>query len=239
MGVLMRTQSFVFFHRQDHYLEFKRSKKFGALPNLKYVFLGNREAEMLAGMEDVIISRNLPVNIEHHPSLTAFTGWYSLYYNDLINCDYVNLFEYDIDLADDFWARLQEELVTSPDFIGYVPVPLNNFHYINNIIWVYKIIPAMRQEYGIDICRLVHSKVRDGVGGCWSSTSNATFKWRSFCEYMEWFGRLLDYVKDSKTAGHAFERSLSFFYFVHNKDARIINNILRHHQLDSHETSYG
>jgi hypothetical protein len=32
---------------------------------------------------------------------------------------------------------------------------------------------------------------------------------------------------------------LSFFYFLRNKDARIINNVLRHHQLDSHETSYG
>lgn len=235
----MRTQSFIFFHQQDHYFKFKRSKKFAALPNLRFVFLGHREAGALTGMEDVIISRNLPVNIEGYPGLTAFTGWYSLHHNHLIDCDYVNLFEYDIDLVDDFWGLVEKELATSPDFIGYVPVPLDNFHYVNNIIWVYRIIPAIRQEYGIDICRVVHSKVREGIVGYWSSTSNATFKWNSFCEYMEWFGKLLDHIKDSKTAGHAFERSLSFFYFVRNKDARIINHVLRHHQLDSHETSYG
>jgi hypothetical protein len=70
----------------------------------------------------------------------------------------------------------------------------------------------------------------------WSCTSNSTFSMNTFEEYMEWFDKLIDDLKNSDTCGHAHERSISFFYFIHNKNVVMVPNVITHLQLDSHKT---
>ncbi|MEY4572245.1 MAG: hypothetical protein RLZ10_1471, partial [Bacteroidota bacterium] len=96
----MRIQSFIFCHDQNLILEFISNGKFNNLPNLKFVFLGTElPVDQIENLENVIICRNLPINIEIYPKFTSFTGWYALWKNNLIDADYVNLFEYDVDVS--------------------------------------------------------------------------------------------------------------------------------------------
>ena len=53
---------------------------------------------------------------------------------------------------------------------------------------------------------------------------------------MHWFEPIADRIKETKTCGHAHERSITFFSGIKNKKMLITNGILKHLQLDSHKT---
>jgi hypothetical protein len=99
----MKAQTFIFVHDQYIVLDYLAAGKFNELPNVKYVFLGQRPSDQIGHLVDmgkVIIARDLPDNIEHLPNLVAWTGWYAIARNGLITAEVVNLFEYDINLID-------------------------------------------------------------------------------------------------------------------------------------------
>lgn len=233
----MTIQTFIFIHDQDILLDYLRVNKFKNLKDLKFVYLGNGDVSKIEKLENVIISRNLTHNIEQYPKFTSFTGWYSLWKNNLINSDYVNLFEYDVNIVSNF-SEIQEESILrqSPEFIGYIPYPVNSYDYIQNINWVKDIIPAIKEIYSIDIYEVIKNLLSQNLNSMWSSTSNSTFKTKIFFEYMKWFEPIIDFLKNSNTCGHSHERSISFFYFTQNKKVKLIPRIMSHLQLDSHKT---
>ena len=53
---------------------------------------------------------------------------------------------------------------------------------------------------------------------------------------MVWFQPIVEDIKETKTCGHAHERSISFFSSIKRKKLLLTNNILKHLQLDSHKT---
>jgi hypothetical protein len=94
----MESQTFIFVHEQNIILDFKNHNKFSNLNNVKYVFLGKNDTDKIESLNDVIICRNLPNNIEDYPNLTSFSCWYALWKNNMYNSNYINLFEYDVNL---------------------------------------------------------------------------------------------------------------------------------------------
>ena len=106
----MSTQTFIFVHDQQIILDYLRVDKFKQLDNLIYVFVGNGDISKIEGKYNVIICRNLPINIEEFPKLTSFTGWYAIWKNKLYNEDFINLFEYDINLSSNFNEVINDNL---------------------------------------------------------------------------------------------------------------------------------
>jgi len=100
----MTAQTFIFVHDQQIVLDYIAANKFHDLPDVKYCFLGHRPVDQIEHLDNVIIARNLPHNIEHLPNLVAWTGWYAVLRNGLITADYVNLFEYDVNIVGD-WVQ--------------------------------------------------------------------------------------------------------------------------------------
>lgn len=94
----MIASTFIFVHDQQIVLDYIEAGKFRDLPDVKYCFLGMRPTDRIEHLPNVIVARNLPDNIEHFPNLVAWTGWYALVHNQLLNTKLVNLFEYDIKL---------------------------------------------------------------------------------------------------------------------------------------------
>lgn len=233
----MTIQTFIFIHNQEILLDYIKVKKFQNMDDLKFVFLGYGNTDKIESLENVIISKNLPINIEQYPKFTSFTGWYSLWKNGLINSDYVNLFEYDINIISNF-TDIQKDCITNQnfDFLGYIPYMVNSYEYVNNINWVRDIIPAINKVHSIDIYKVIRELIEKTPNLMWSSTSNSTFKSDVFFEYMEWFEPIIEFLKNSNSCGHAHERSISFFYFTQNKKVKIIPRIMSHLQLDSHKT---
>lgn len=229
-------ETFIFIHDQELLLQFEENKKFKNIKKYTYVFVGKRDISKIENLPNVIIARNYEDNLEEYPLFTSYTGWYILWKNNLIKTKYVNLFEYDIILSEYFQQIQSKIFYDGTDMIGYVPFPAINYQFINNPEWVENIFPAIKKIYNYDMEKNIRLLMSKNPNLYWSSTSNTTFRKEIFDEYMKWFEPIGKEIKDTRTCGHAHERSISFFYLTKNKKMMLTNGILKHLQLDSHKT---
>jgi hypothetical protein len=230
------SETFIFVHDQDLILQFEENNKFGNIKNYKYVFLGKRDIDKIEDNEKVIVARKYENNLEDYPLFTSYTGWYILWKYKLITKKYVSLFEYDIVLNEFIEQSQSKFFYDNSEMIGYVPFPVSNFHFIENKNWVENIFTAIKKIYKLDIERTLKLIVSKTPNAYWSSTSNTTFKYEIFDEFMKWFEPIGNEIKETKTCGHAHERAISFFYMTKNKKMTLTQGLLQHLQMDSHKT---
>ena len=229
-------ETFIFVHNQDLIIDFEQSNKFSNLKKYRYVFVGKKEIDKIVDNDKVIIARNYEDNLEDYPLFTSYTGWYILWKYNLITTKYVSLFEYDT-ILNPYIEQVQSKIFFDEmDMIGYVPFQTTNYHFIDNKDWVENIFPAIKTVYKTDIERQLRNIISQNPNLLWSSTSNTTFKKEVFDEYMKWFYPLVPFLKETRTCGHAHERSISFFYMTKNKKMVLTNGLLQHLQMDSHKT---
>lgn len=202
----MTAQTFIFVHDEQIVLDYIAAGKFNQLPDVKYVFLGQRPTDRIKHLDNVVVARDLPHNIEHLPNLVAWTGWYAVLRNDLITADWVNLFEYDINVIGK-WEQPEWQQ-------GYFA------HFVDAIWWDYNGIKPVLQRI---LCG-------SDVGGLVPMTSNYTLSYGDIEEVLRdilWQG----YATLSQ-AGHIAERHCSFMldWVAINEQA------LTHLYADSHGT---
>ena len=228
----MKIQTFIFVHEQQIILDYIKYKKFDGIENLKYVFLGDRDTSLIKDYENVIICRDLPINIEEYPKLTSFSGWYALWKNNLYDGEYLNLFEYDINLSDNFNDVLGNALESNPNIIGYIPLPVNHPCFVREEKYCKKIMESISKVYNYNPYDVILP-----LNGVCSVTSNHTFKKDVFEKYMNWVEPLIDDFKITHMAGHEAERSISLFYLLNKvNNVKIIGDVLFHFQFDTHKT---
>lgn len=234
----MKTIStFIFVHKQEIILEYKKIQKFKTLPNVNFVLVGKNNFDLVDGMDDVIIAQKYINHIENYPKFTSFTGWYILWKNDLIKTDYVNLFEYDINYKNNIDLLFNKILKTDFDFIGYLPMNVNEPCYLIDRRWTEDMIKSIKKNYNMDMDIFFKEFIKNNPNINWSSTSNSTFSKQHFEGYMKWFESIFEDLKNSEFPGHAHERSISFYYFINNLKVAIFPGFIEHFQLNSHETS--
>jgi hypothetical protein len=205
----MKAQTFIFVHDQYIVLDYLAAGKFNDLPNVKYVFLGQRPSDQIGHLVDmgkVIIARDLPDNIEHLPNLVAWTGWYAIARNGLITADIVNLFEYDVNVVGE-WLQSQEEC-------GYFMYPSTD-----EVWWNYGDIRKELQKH-------INEKY---TGNYLLMTSNYTLsadRVQTDVEYIE------ELNAKHPMAGHIAERICSYYHDY----MLFAPNRLTHLYADSHGT---
>lgn len=226
-------QTFIFIHDQNIVLDFIKVNKFSNLPNLKFVFVGNKPTDKIINLDNVIICRNLKHNIEDYPNLTSFTGWYALWKNNLISSNYINLFEYDINISDDLQNKISFSFDVGNDVVGFIPLEVSNYNYMTYIPWISNLMLSMSKIYNLDLIKFINSFPSNKLI---SMTSNHSMKNEVFENYMEWISPMIDQIKTSFYSGHEMERSISVFYLIKNLKYVILNGEMQHFQFDSHQT---
>lgn len=174
--------------------------------------------------------------MEECPTLNAFTGWYALWKNNLITTKYVNLFEYDLITHDNLGQIISKFVYDEVPMVGYIPFPCSNFHYIDNKDWVGEFFDSVKQIYNLDLEKTIRFYMKSSPNMMWSSTSNSTMSYDYFNSYMKWFAPISELIKSSKTAGHAHERSISFYYIFNKINVMLTQGLIKHYQMDSHGT---
>ena len=147
-----------------------------------------------------------------------------------------NLFEYDTILnknIDQFHTKIYENDV---EMVGYVPFPVRSYEFILNPSWNENVIPAIKEIHKFDLISHYNKIVQNSPDSVWSSTSNTTFRKDIFDDFMKWFSPVADRIKDTKTCGHAHERSITYYSYHKNRKFMITKGLLQHLQLDSHKT---
>lgn len=234
---MKKIETFIFVHDQKIILDFILMDRFSDFEDFKYVFLGNNDCDLVKDLPNVIIARNIEHNIEEYPKLTSYTGWYALYKNNLINSEYVNFFEYDVNYIDGFSEINKEMLNLNCDFIGYFPMRLTDPVYLNMSQYTDSLIDSIKIKTGVNIHELINKKINENPNAIWSSSSNSTWKVTALNEYINWFSTFIDDIKTNQFSGHMHERSISFYYYLFNKKVKVVNGLMTHFQLNSHGTS--
>ena len=229
-------KTFIFVHDQDLIELFEENGKFKGFNNYTYVFLGNRPIDKVENLPNVIISRNYDGHLEDYPKLTSFSGWYTLWKHKLIDTEYVNMFEYDVNYVPDFLPQISKMMYDKQDMIGYIPFPAPHQMFIQHPPFIETLFKAIRKTYRIDIQKIMMNAIQSGNMGYWSSTSNTTFKKTVFDQYMNWISPMIDDIKADPYSGHLHERSITIFASMKNKKLILTNGFLKHYQMDSHKT---
>ena len=228
--------TYIFVHDQNISLYFINKNKVNNFDPLFYVFVGNNPTDKISSIDNVIIANKLPINIEHIPKLVSFTGWYALCENNLINTEYVNLFEYDINYKNDFVLKNESLIENTPDAIGYFNLPAKHPLFIEVPTYSDVLVKSIKQETGIDLFELVNKYLSKNPNLLWQTTSNSTWKVSILKEYVEWVKPFIETLSKFEFAGHAIERSISFFYYIRKLNVSLTNGLLDHLQLNSHKT---
>jgi len=230
-------ETFIICHDQDIILEYEKNNKFYNIQNYKYILVGNGPIDDIEGHEKVIVARNLEHNIEQYPNFTALTGWYAIWKNKLAKGKVINLFEYDI-ITEKFIQQRVHKIFKDPNFgvLGYIPATVNMWHFIDNPVWVQSIFKGIKEVYKVDLERSIRIFMGKNKNAFWLSTSNVTMSMEEFNGYMKWFEPLIPHLQDDRNAGHAFERSITFYCLMYRKTYMFFPNLLKHYQMDSHKT---
>ena len=198
--------------------------------------MGDKPIDKVENLPNVIISRNYDGHLEDYPKLTSFSGWYTLWKHKLIDTEYVNLFEYDVNYVPDFLPNISKMLYDKQDMIGYIPFPAPHPMFIQHPPFIETLFKSIRKTYRIDIQKILMDVIQQGKMGYWSSTSNTTFRKNIFDQYMNWMSPMIDEIKIDPNAGHLHERSITIFASMKNKRLVLTNGFLKHYQMDSHKT---
>jgi hypothetical protein len=217
-------------------LDFETKSKFSNLYKFTYVFLGNRPVDKISHIPNLFIARDYEDNMEDYPLFTSYTGWYFLWKNNLIKTKYINLVEYDVILDKNFDQIHTKFYNENIEMIGYIPFPINHYQFVMNPEWNEHILPIIQNKHKVDLIKYFNKIAQQNPNAIWSSTSNTSFRTDIFDQYMKWFEPIGNQIKDTKTCGHAHERSITFFAHLMSKKMLITNGILQHLQLDSHKT---
>jgi hypothetical protein len=235
MKNILDIETFIFIHNQEILLEFEKNNKFKNFCNYKYVFLGYGETNKLNYLNNIIYARDLPNNLEKYDKMCAYSGWYVLYMNELISSEYVNLFEYDISITDDFIDKLGEIINENSNIYSYVPFDIR-VEFLNPK-WIGDLSKFYKVKKKIDLVPELMKKINEKNISHWASTSNITFNSDFFFDYMNDVAEIFEWMKIWGSVGHALERLLSFYLILNNiNNITYVNGLLHHYQLDSHKT---
>jgi len=226
-------ETFIFVHDENIILDYIKTNKFYNIHDLKYVFVGNNTTSRINHLSNVIICRNLTYNLENHPKLTSFTGWYALWKNNLIKSDFISLFEYDVNLNANIENQINLNFNLGYKIIGYIPLLISDPAFIDQNQWISHLRLSLKKYYNINLKDHINYFPKDKKI---TVTSNHSFSIDCFNEYMNWLEPMIDDIKLSKFSGHEVERSISIFYLIKNIRYILLPDLLYHFQFDSHET---
>lgn len=227
-------ETFIFVHDQEIILKFEELGKFSGFDDYKYVFLGNRDRSKLTSVNNIMFAYDYEINLENYPKMCSYSGWFLLYKNNLISKKYVNLFEYDVILADDFINKQVEFIDDNYDYYNYTPLS-TRIEFVNPR-WISELIKFYNKKK-INILESLRVNLISKNIDVWPTTSNVTMKSSFFNSYMSKNEEIFDFLKSTEMVGHALERLLGIQTII-SKDINMkyIDNMLRHYQLDSHKT---
>jgi hypothetical protein len=224
-------ETFVSVHDQELVLSCEHEARFARLPHYRYLFVGPRDVSRLKKLDNVIVARELPNNIEAHVNLLSFTAWYAVAKNGLARAPWVTMLEYDVRLAPDFSRRTLSSLRFGRRVIGYVAFPLSHPMYLHATPWL---IPALRTAHGIDVPQMVRKHLDAGGVDQWTATTNVSLLTSDLEAFVEWFTPASLVFRHDPLGAHVHERALPVFCILKGFENLLLPDVLEHEQKRSH-----
>jgi len=225
---------FIIAHNMNIINHYEDNKLMVNIPKYRYLLVGQHDIE---STDKIIVCCKLPRNIEQHKEYLQFTAWKALVDNNLIETEYVTLLEYDVKLQSDMYQQINQNILQHPEVccFGFSSMSKMNCFLTRDI-------------FSDKLCEFIESKYKNGLTNFikesitfnpnWMVTSNICMKSGIFEEYVKsnFFNQLLSYLNGNKYAGHHLERAITVFMSFNKHLYTVIQNIVTHYAVDSHDT---
>lgn len=238
--MLQMIETFITVHDQDIVLKNEESQKYANLTKYRYVFVGNNDVSKITHLDNVIFAKNYEDNIEHLNYFLDFTSWYLIIKNDLIKTDFVSLIQYDTDIKNSFEIETINNLNSTPNsIIGYVPYPMAYCDFLDCCKGTELLDNSLTNVYNLKVYDVVDEHIRKTSDTLWPSSNNIATTKSILEKLVNWFEPMVYDMGNLKYSGHAFERVIKIFSIINNIENSYVNDVLIHHQMDSHKTQKG
>jgi hypothetical protein len=214
-------------HNRKSYELFKENNKSVDINKFKFILVGdeyNWRGESFSNYQNKIIANFLPDNIERHKSLLTFTAWYALIKNNLINTEYVGVFEYDCILKRDIF-EIEKDL-NQNKLIGFYPVSTTHL-YLDLIPEFSNLLPF---EY-------VDAAMKEKL---WIASTNMILPVWFMAKFVDWYLQFIPEILQFEKHPHYHERAVNVFAAVNGikgvsetyyEQRYLIHQMLRSHKI--------
>ena len=220
------TKTFILCHTQDFIIDSIEHNKYKNFNDYYFVFMGMGQINKIKNINNVIICRDLPNNIEEQKNCLQYCGWYSLYHNEFLDTDYIRIIDYDVDIIN--INNKTSHCVKSGLGFGF------DDHFLNKFGNHRKFVDIMNRYANGDIRKAISNYSKEFNQDKWFSSIDVLINKETFSKFMEWFKPIAEEIKDEYYFGMFFERVLTIFLIVNNVDYNITENEVTHNQLQSH-----
>ena len=221
------TNTFILCHDQNIITELVNSKKYDNVGDYTFIFMGPGPVDQLS-KDNVVISRELPENIEQFRNCLQYCGWYSVYKNKLYgNTDRIRFIDYDVDIIKwDVNTLLDVKSYLNYDFSFYFDSGYGSCasRFCENVL----------QKTGHTTQELLNNFFKNTEITKWFSTADVLIKTNLFEQFMEWVEPLFLKYKEEPCFGFHFERYLCVFCMSKNIPYQCVTGETEHQQLQSH-----
>jgi hypothetical protein len=213
---------FIVCHDQDIIIDYLQKNKFSALPNYKFMFVGNKPTNLIKDIENVIICNNLEHNIENYPKLCSFTAWYAVSKNGLSNKKYCCLLEYDVELSQDFHEK-NLKAISNANVCSYFAELIDDPMFSKSTPW----LDVFFKKYNINTSKIYEEKF-------WYCTTNFILRNDILEKFNNWFYEIASMFKDCDLGSYMHERMINVYCILNEVKIEYIKNTLKHLQMCSH-----
>jgi len=211
---------FIVYHDKASFDLFQENNKHIDTSKLKYILVGDWDGVGEIAHDNHIVAASLPNNLEKYKTLLAFTAWWGLTKNNLINTPYVGIFEYDVIFKKDIFEL--EEYLDQDSIIGFCPRQVKD--------------DAMYLDLLPKFCELLEANhvVNAKAEPLWNASSNMIMpKWFTY-GFVSWYINLMPELIKLPGHSHYHERAVNVFASNFDMKYTFKSEYLKHKQLMSH-----
>jgi hypothetical protein len=221
---------FIVCHDQDIINQQIDRNLFRALPNYKFLFVGNGKTDKINLLDyKAIICRNLKYNLEKHPCLCSFTAWYAVVKNGLYQNNNICLLEYDLDIFDNFHSSNLDYCPLNTSIAGYAHTLVHHYVFHKSTPWLEI---ALKKIYNIDLANLLDTQLKHSM--YWPISTNILLSSKTLDSFVDWFLPMAQLFKNHPLGSYVHERALFIYCMINGVEIKYNLHCSQHQQLASH-----
>jgi hypothetical protein len=224
---------FIVCHDQDIINQQIDRNIFGALPNYKFLFVGNGKTNKLNLLDyETIICRNLIYNLEEYPYLCSFTAWYAVVKNGLYQNNNICLLEYDLDIFDNFHSSNLCYCPLNTSVVGYAHTLVHHYVFHKSTPWLEI---ALKKIHNIDLENLLETQLKHSM--YWPISTNILLSSKTLDSFVDWFTPMAKLFKSDPLGSYVHERALFIYCMINGFEIKYNLHCSQHQQLASHNNA--
>ena len=181
----------IIFHSKQSYNTFQNNNLNIDKTLFKYILVGGQKIS--SDFDKIIKARELSDNIEGYNTLLTFTAWYALVKNNLIENDFIGLFEYDV-----IFKQLPTNELKDNTIYGIIKRNLPDTMFLD-------CMPSFKSLLTIEQINKANSNP------FWLPTTNFILPKEFLINFVDWYLQFISEILKYKNHAHYHERAINVF----------------------------